>query len=251
MVANGFIRVTAHPGHSSGRATSDSVGKKGAKSRKAGPTGSSRPKRARRRLWILGTLVLGMLAVGYYATRMPDVVSVYGTGDPVKGAANPKVVIVEYSDFQCPACRQAQRVLKRVLARYGDQVQLVYNDFPLERVHPNAFQAAEAAQCAHRQGKFWEFHDILFEEQPVWAEDPDPLDRFLGYAREAGLDVASFEQCLKGHETRDAVQEDIREGTRLRVRSTPTFFINNTRLVGRPTFGKFQRLIEEELAQGG
>lgn len=211
----------------------------------------TRSKRAKRRTWIAVGILAGIILIGYLVSRIPEVESVYGKGDPVKGAPQAKVTIVEYSDFQCPACRQAQGALKQIMEEYREAVQIIYNDFPLVRAHPHAFPAAEAAQCAFSQGKFWEYHDLLFEGQDVWSGSADPQSNFTGYAREAGLDIEQFSRCLANRETRKAVQEDVTEGETLRIRSTPTFFINNTRLVGPPTYNNFKEVIEAQMRGGG
>lgn len=206
-----------------------------------------RSKRARRRTWIAVGILAGILLIGYLASRIPEVGTVYGKGDPVKGASKAKVTIVEYSDFQCPACRHAQDTLKRILEEYGETVRIIYNDFPLIKIHPNAFPAAEAAQCAFSQGKFWEYHDLLFERQDIWAPSTDPQPHFLDYARETGLNMEQFSRCIENNETREAVQQDQQEGDTLRIRSTPTFFINDVRLVGPANFSNFKKAIDAQL----
>ncbi len=209
-----------------------------------------RSKKARRRTWIaVGILVL-IILIGYLLSRTPDVESVYGKNDPVIGNPQAKVTIVEYSDFQCPACRLAHGIVKKVLQEYGDSVRLVYNDFPLVKLHANAFLAAEAAQCANSQGKFGEYHDLLFEEQDIWSPQSDPLPQFLDYAKITGVNLEQFSRCLENHETRKSVKEDMKEGEKLRIRSTPTFFINNARLVGPRSLESFKREIDAQLGGG-
>ena len=214
-------------------------------------TSHNRSKRAKRRSWIALGILAAIILTGYLVSRVPKVESVYGKGDPVKGAPQATVKIVEYSDFQCPACQQVQGTIKRIMEEYSGAVQLIYNDFPLVRVHPNALPAAEAAQCAFSQGRFWEYHDLLFEGQNIWAQSTDPQSSFMGYARDAGLNIEQFSRCLENHETRKAVREDMNEGETLRIQSTPTFFINNTRLVGPATFSNFKEAIDAQLGGGG
>jgi protein-disulfide isomerase len=165
-------------------------------------------------------------------------------GAPVRGAAQAPVTIVEFSDFQCPFCKQAHPTLAQVLERYPGKVRLFYRDFPLDGLHPQARRAAEAARCAHDQGKFWEFHDLLFTNSPQ-AGDSD-LRR---YATQTGLDVTQFEGCLASGVHKGAVQRDIDEGTRLGVTGTPAFFVNGRPLSGAQPLETFARIIDEELAR--
>lgn len=169
-------------------------------------------------------------------------VAVSSEGAPVRGAAQAPVTLVEFSDFHCPFCSRAQATLKQVLERYPDKVKLVYRDFPLDRLHPQARPAAEAARCAHDQGKFWEYHDLLYANTPRGASED--LRR---YAQQVGLDVAKFEQCVSSGVHKAAVQRDIDEGGRLGVTGTPAFFINGRPLEGAQPLEAFVRLIEEEL----
>src|SRR3972149_9699030 len=155
----------------------------GKKPKKTTAPAPSRSRKAKRRTWIAVGILAAILLTGYLVARIPEVESVYGEGDPVKGARQARVRIVEYSDFQCPACQQAQRPLKQILEEYGETVQIIFNDFPLVKAHPNALSAAEAAQCAYSQQRFWEYHDLLFEGQDIWAQMTDPQPYFLDYAR--------------------------------------------------------------------
>jgi protein-disulfide isomerase/uncharacterized membrane protein len=180
-------------------------------------------------------------------TREPEFVSHY-RGRPVvamdsvlrpdaatKGRADAPVTIVEFSDFQCPACGQAFRDLHELLASRTD-VRLVFRNFPLDSscnealprpIHPDACNAAIAAECARRQGRFWEYHDLLFENQRTL--DRDSLFR---YARDVGLDVAAFRTCLDDPATRVRISDDARAGIAAGVESTPTLFINGRRIDG-------------------
>lgn len=151
--------------------------------------------------------------------------------DPAIGApaATAKLTIVEFSDFECPFCRQAFPIIRGIAAAYGDRgVRYVYRDFPVDALHANARAAAEAAQCAHAQGKFWAYHDKLF--QNAGAPDANTtngggLDRasLARYARQVGLDQR-FDVCLASGEMHDAVQRDVDAGTALGVHGTPTWF---------------------------
>jgi protein-disulfide isomerase len=163
-------------------------------------------------------------------------------GAPWRGPANAAVTLVEFSDFHCPFCKQSQATLKQLFAQYAGKVKFVYRDFPLESIHPGAQRAAEAARCAHDQGKFWEFHDLLFANSPQSA--PDDLKR---YAQHVGLDIAKFEQCLSRGIHRATVQNDLADGARLDITGTPAFFINGRPLQGAQPLENFTKVIDEEL----
>jgi protein-disulfide isomerase len=165
-------------------------------------------------------------------------------GAPFRGLANSPVTIVEFSDFECPFCKRAHPTLMQLLEKYAGKVKLVYRDFPLESIHPQARRAAEAARCANDQGKFWDYYDTLFTESPKLA--PDDLKR---YAAQAGIDVKKFDDCLSGGVHKTALQKDIDEGTRLGVTGTPAFFINGRPLTGAQPVEAFARIIDEELAR--
>jgi len=210
----------------------------------------NRSKRAKRRTWIAMGILVAVIVTGYLVSRIPGIGSTYGEGDPVKGATQARVRIVEYSDFQCPACQQAQGALKLIVKEYGETVQIIFNDFPLVKAHPNALPAAEAAQCAYSQQRFWEYHDLLFERQDIWAPSVDPQPYFLDYARNIGLNIEQFTRCIENRETQKAVRVDMKEGEALRIRSTPTFFINDTRLVGQATFNNFKEAIDAQPGRG-
>jgi protein-disulfide isomerase len=165
-------------------------------------------------------------------------------GAPVRGPAEAPVTLVEFSDFHCPFCKQSQATVKQLLERYAGKLKLVYRDFPLDQLHPQARGAAEAARCAGDQGKFWEFHDILFAQPP--QANSESLRR---YAEQTGLDTVAFDRCLSSGVHREAVQRDVEEGTRLGITGTPAFFINGRPVLGAQQLEAFTRVIEEELAR--
>lgn len=165
-------------------------------------------------------------------------------GAPFTGAPGAPVTIVEFQDFHCPFCKRVQATIGELLARYGDKVKVVHRDFPLDNLHPQARRGHEAARCANEQGKFWAYHDKLYENAP--RATPDQL---TAYAREVGLDLPAFEQCLASGKYRAAVQKDVEEGQRLGVTGTPSFFINGRQLTGAQPLEAFARAIDEELAQ--
>lgn len=145
---------------------------------------------------------------------------IFSERDPAIGSERPKLVIVEYSDFQCPFCRAAFPIIREAVTSYGDRgLRLVYRDFPVDEIHPEARGAAEAAQCAHAQGKFWAYHDKLFQNAD--ALDATSLAR---YAEQIGLDRTQFDACVASRQFRQAVEEDSQAGVKLGVKGTPTWF---------------------------
>ncbi|NKB69653.1 MAG: thioredoxin domain-containing protein [Candidatus Latescibacteria bacterium] len=168
-----------------------------------------------------------------------------GTEEPARGPVTAPVVVVEYSDFQCPYCQRAQLAVDQVATTYGDRVRIVFRDFPLA-MHQQAHRAAEAGQCAHEQGAFWSYHDLLFTDVRRLRE-PD-LER---YAKEAGLDVAAFTQCLASGRYAAAVDLDLASGEALGVSGTPAFFINGRFLSGAQPFAAFREIIDDELRRAG
>ena len=162
--------------------------------------------------------------------------------DPALGNAGAAVTLVEFSDFQCPFCARVMPTLKRVQETYGDRVRIVWKDFPLTSIHPQAFKAAEAGQCAQEQGKFWEYHDRLFANQQ--ALDPASLKK---HAAEGGLDAGKFNTCLDEAKYGERVREQMGVGTRLGVSSTPSVFINGRMVSGAQPYDVFTTIIDEEL----
>jgi protein-disulfide isomerase len=170
-------------------------------------------------------------------------VSVASAGHPSTGARSAPVTIIEFSDFQCPFCRAAESSLRQVRAKYGEQIRLVYMDFPL-RFHSHAMDAARAGHCAAEQDKFWQFHDALFLDQKKL--DPDSLKQT---AAKLGLDRDKFNTCFANDKHDAGIREDMAEGTALGVTGTPTFFINGLELVGAQPPPKFDEVIDSELAR--
>jgi protein-disulfide isomerase len=171
-------------------------------------------------------------------------VVVSAVGAPVRGAADAPVTVVEFSDFHCPFCKRAQPTLAQLLKRFPGKVRHVHRDFPIDGLHPQARNAAEAARCAQDQGKFWEYHDVLFSQAP--KATADDLGR---YATEVGLDRTAFDRCLAERAHRPTVQRDLDEGRRLGISGTPAFFVNGRALTGSQSLEVFVRVVEEELAR--
>jgi protein-disulfide isomerase len=163
--------------------------------------------------------------------------------DPVQGKEDAPITIIEFADFQCPFCiRHFQEVYPQLIAQYGDQIRFVYKDYPLSSLHPDAYSAAVAAQCAKEQGQFWEYHDLLFGGALGLGREA-----YDAYAEQLGLDVTALDACIDEDRYGDAVQGDYALGAQLGVNSTPTFFVNGVAVVGAQPFSVFAQIIDYEL----
>jgi protein-disulfide isomerase len=151
---------------------------------------------------------------------------------PVKGSATAKVVIVEFADFQCPFCAQSAKLVDDVLRQYPNDVKLVFKQFPLTQIHPLAMHAAKASLAAHKQGKFWPFHDVLFANSR--ALQPQNVKK---YAAESGLDLARFEEDIASPAIARQIDEEMRLAREADVRATPTLFVNGKRVTNRSLEG--------------
>ena len=158
---------------------------------------------------------------------------------PSKGPANAPVTIVEFTDFHCSHCREAEAIVRQVLATYP--VRLVHRDLPLDSVHPRAREAHEAARCAEAQGRFWEYRDLLF------AGEPQTGDMLKASAGGAALDLAAYDRCRAAGTGRAAIEADTADAKRLGVKTTPTFFVNGRELEGPATLDAFAAAIRSEL----
>src|SRR5258708_5037760 len=163
-----------------------------------------------------------------------------------KGGATATVALVEFGDFQCPACKSYAPVVDQVVAAYGDKVKFTYKFFPLP-MHKNGVASALAGQAAGMQGKFWEMHKVLFDKQDEWAEIGDPKPVFDRYAQGLGLDVAKFDIDMASDAAKKVVANTQAEGTKLGVNYTPYFILNGTRINNPTTVEAFYALINADL----
>lgn len=150
----------------------------------------------------------------------------------VRGLADAPVRLEEFGDFQCPPCNQLYQDLRAIESDYGPRLAVVFRQFPLVQIHNHALEAARAAEAAGLQGKFWEMHDRLFEQQAVWSRKSDVLSSFVQYAQELGLDVARFAADFNSPAVNIRTGEDQRRGEHLGVTGTPSVFVNGQRVSG-------------------
>lgn len=202
-------------------------------------------------LGIIGLIIILAVASIFIGDSSPGVTgSAISDGladdDAIKGNANAPVTIVEFSDFECPFCAKFYReTLGQIEEEYIEtgKVKFVYRDFPLG-FHANAQKAAEAAECAGEQNKYWEMHDMLFEDGVVGG-----VSTFKRYAKEIGLNTNKFDECLDSGQMASEVRNDMKDGSAEGISGTPAFIINGQLLVGAQPFSKFKQVIDSELAK--
>ena len=164
--------------------------------------------------------------------------------NPYVGPENAPITLIEFGDYQCPYCREwFQDTYPQIMTAYQGKIRFVFRDFPLSAIHANAFPAAEAADCAGEQGKYWPFHDKLFNGGLSLGSDT-----YLQYASDLGLDVTKFTSCIDTNKYQAAVEANYEFGSNMGISSTPTFFINGLALVGAQPFSVFKQVIDQELA---
>ena len=189
----------------------------------------------------------------------PQTVLVSSDDDPMMGNPNAQITIIEFSDFQCPFCKRFHSdTLPLIQTNYIDtgQVRFVYRDFPIQSTHPNAMPAALAAECADDQGKFWPYHDIIFQNQGQWKdlELTQAVNLFKQYAGELQLNGDEFATCLDSGKYLDEVNNDYQDGQKYGIEGTPGFFIGNdklgyTKISGAKPYQSFQAVLDEALAK--
>lgn len=181
------------------------------------------------------------------ATAAPArIENVSADDDPFLGSEDAPITIVEFSDFECPWCAHFhQRTLYALKEKYGDEIRIVFRDFPMSN-HPNAPKAAEAAECADEQGQFWALHDAMFQNQATMGV---MLPAVTSIADSLELDMDAFTECVESGKYADEVANDVRDAISYGVTATPTFFINGVRLVGSNPIEQFSLIIDAELVK--
>jgi protein-disulfide isomerase len=150
------------------------------------------------------------------------------------GNINAKVTLVEFGDYECPSCGAAYQPIKDIVNQYSSNpnFNFVFRNFPLSTVHPNADISAEAAEAAGEQGKYWQMHDLLYENQGTWGDSASPMQYFLKYAQQLGLNVATFQTEVTAGKFEPVIQADVADGNAVGINATPTFFVNGVPIVG-------------------
>jgi len=202
----------------------------------------------------ISTIVVILVALfGYYFFASSDTTSstvageqiVVSATDHVRGAKDGKVTLVEFGDFQCPACGAFEPVVRQVLADNKDTLKIVYKHFPLTQIHRNALPAAKATEAAALQGKFWEMHDKLYSKQEEWSGAMNSRDYFLTYATTIGLDTKKFLADYDNTALEEKILAEFREGVKLGIQGTPTFFVNGKQLENVRDLAGFNKAIKD------
>ncbi|HET7060305.1 MAG TPA: thioredoxin domain-containing protein [Candidatus Saccharimonadales bacterium] len=167
----------------------------------------------------------------------------------VEGKGQSGVTLVEYGDYQCPYCEQYYPIVKQVAAEFNDQIKFQFRNFPLVSIHQNAFAGARAAEAAAAQGKFWQMHDLLYENQSQWSESSNPTQFFQQYAKQLGLNVAQFNKDYSSNAVNNAINADTDAGNKLKVQGTPTFFLNGKQIQVNADAGSFETQIKQAIQQ--
>ncbi|HWP61598.1 MAG TPA: thioredoxin domain-containing protein [Candidatus Paceibacterota bacterium] len=216
-------------------------------------------------LWIVGgfvvaVVVIAILAVlfgsnapssSFSATTVPPITAADHARGDTSGA---KLTVIEYGDFECPACGQYEPIVEQLTQQYGNKVEFIFRNFPLYQIHPFAMISAQAAEAAALQGKYWEMHDLLYKNQTLWtaATNLTPSDvvskYFDVYAQQLGLNVTQFNSDINSTAVKNRVQKDLDSGNAAYIDHTPTFFFNLTQIQNPTSLAEFQKDIDTALA---
>lgn len=167
--------------------------------------------------------------------------------DFVRGNPNAKVTLIEYADFQCPACGVAYPQVKKFEEDFKNDLKVIYRFFPLTNTHQNSLISSQAAYAASLQGKFWEMHDMLFENQSGWSDSKDAKSIFIGYATKLGLDLKKFESDITSDSSTKFIMDEENKGLSVGINSTPTFFINGKQAQIVGSFDELRKVIQDEI----
>ena len=212
-------------------------------------------------LWgIAGFVLLVLGGLGYALTMGPSQVVVgqpetdltfNDDNAPSKGPADAKVTVRIFGDFQCPACGTAEPALESMMKQYEGKVRFVWDDFPLVNTHEHAYDAAKAARCAQEQGKFWEFHDKLYQTQDAWVNANETITAMQNVAQAIGMNVPAFTICYSDDRYAYKIKSDLSEGEGIKVQATPSFFVNKTRYEGVLSEQKWKTILDDALKASG
>lgn len=207
-------------------------------------------KRAAKRIILWTAVIVGICAAVFIIIKLADNYSPgqlsdnsISNSDWVKGSREAKVVLIEYSDFQCPACANYAPIMKQIIQEFGNEIVFIYRHFPLKQNHRNAELAAWAAEAAGKQNKFWEMHDILFEKQKEWENSGNADEYFRGYAQTLNLNIEQFGKDINSEEIKNKVENDFQSGLRSDINSTPTFFLNGNKIKNPRDYEEFKNII--------
>lgn len=209
-------------------------------------------------------VVLGLIfAFTHHKAGAPSASQNASLTQHIEGQGSSGVTLVEYGDYQCPACGDYFEPLQQVFEKYQQQIHFQFRNFPLTSLHPNAFAGARAAEAAGLQNKYWQMHDKLYQENVVyylaqqqgktyntWINASDPLSYFTQYAQQLGLNVAKFKQDYASDQVNNAINADMAEGNKLGIDGTPTFILDGQKITNpSPTLQAFSQVLDAEMAK--
>jgi protein-disulfide isomerase len=202
--------------------------------------------------FFVGILIAAAMVIGALFTltsvKKPSSTDVETGSGHKTGPDSAPVKIVEFSDYQCPACATVPAVMDKVLEANPDKVQYIVRNFPLSQ-HAHSQEAAQAAEAAATQGKFWEMHKLIFENQGSWENESNVYSIFLGYAKQLKLDESKFNQDYNSASTKQKITDDYDYGISLEITSTPTFFVNGVAYAGNRSVQDWQKIIDDAVTE--
>lgn len=207
---------------------------------------------------ILAVIIIGLFGIFFFTKDSAKAPSTDNTSNNSNsqgsnntiGENKKKVVLLEYGDYQCPACGSYHPLVKQVIDKYKTDISFQFKNFPLQQIHPNARAAARAAEAAAMQNKFWEMHDLLYEQQDTWKDSTAVNSIFEAYAQQLGLDVAKYKTDFASEAVNDIINADVAAGTQAGVNSTPTFFLQGKKLDSPPQdLEGFSKIIDEAIKE--
>jgi protein-disulfide isomerase len=208
---------------------------------------------------VVGFVILGVMSGGsagsgtattptnFVATTVPPISS----SDWTEGNPKAKVTLIEYGDFECPACGAYFPIVQQVIANYSSTILFAFRNFPLYSIHPDAGIAAQAAEAAGLQGKYWPMHDLLYTDQTTWVDSASSsvvAEFFNGYASQLGLNVTQFDSDIDSAKVLNKIQNDVTTGNNAQINHTPTFFINNTQIPNPTSLADFETALNNAIA---
>lgn len=204
-------------------------------------------------LAILAVIVLGLFGVLFFTKDKSNTPSSNSSGTQASehevGAGKKGVTLIEYGDFQCPACKSFYPIVKQIKSTYGDDITVQFRHFPLTQIHQNAMAGSRAAEAAGNQGKFFEMHDLLYENQDSWAQSSSPTSSFESYASQLNLNLDKFKADMASAQVLAVINADQKAGQDIGANSTPTFVINGKKVDPNPnSFDAFKKLIDDAIA---
>lgn len=198
---------------------------------------------------VIVAALVGIFAVTGKKDENSSTTSSASASEHIVGNKESKVKLVEYGDFQCPACKSYYPIIKQIKETYGDRISFQFRHFPLSQIHNHAVLGSRAAEAAGKQDKFFEMHDLLYQNQDTWSPSSNPTPIFEGYAQQLGLNMDQFKSDMSSAAVLDIINADMRAGQALGVNSTPTFVLNDKKIEKSPTsIDEFKKLIDDAIA---